>query len=194
MAQAESVTFETEDNYQKQTFRNRTYIATANGMLLLNIPIKHISQGTRGIRDKTHQKYKEVRIENDFPWQKEHWKSIQIAYRSSPFFEYYEDDFAPLFETKQEFLMDFNLKCFEVVSDALSLDFIAEKTSIYQKKISDKIDFRSLVNPKEKQEFDFATYIQVLQKDDAFLSNLSILDLLFNEGTRALTYLEKQKL
>ncbi len=194
MAQAESVTFETEDNYQKQTFRNRTYIATANGMLLLNIPIKHISKGTRGIRDKTHQKYKEVRIENDFPWQKEHWKSIQIAYRSSPFFEYYEDDFAPLFETKQEFLMDFNLKCFEVVSDALYLDFIAEKTSIYQKEISDKIDFRSLVNPKEKQEFDFATYIQVLQKDDAFLSNLTILDLLFNEGTRALTYLEKQKL
>ncbi len=194
MAQAESVTFETEDNYQKQTFRNRTYIATANGVLLLNIPIKHISKGTRGVRDKAHQKYNEVRIENDFPWQKEHWKSIQIAYRSSPFFEYYEDDFAPLFEKKQKYLMDFNLKCFEVVSEALSLDFIPEKTNIYQKEVTDKVDFRNLVNPKEKQEFSFERYTQVLQKDDEFLSNLSILDLLFNEGTRALTYLEKQKL
>lgn len=90
--------------------------------------------------------------------------------------------------------MDFNMNCFEVVSEALSLDLNIVTTSIYEKEITDQVDFRTLVNPKEKWEFNLERYTQVLQKDDAFLSNLSILDLLFNEGTRALTYLEKQKL
>ncbi|PKO99395.1 MAG: hypothetical protein CVU03_02585 [Bacteroidetes bacterium HGW-Bacteroidetes-2] len=194
MAQAKSVVFEVEDNYQKQTFRNRTYIATANGVLLLNIPIKHISKGLRGSRDKIHQKYKEVRIENDFKWQKEHWKSIQIAYRSSPYFEYYEDDIAPLFEKKQTFLMDFNLECFAVIADLLTLEITTQSTSSFELNISDKKDFRFLVETKGLQNFTFDSYTQVLQKEDNFLPNLSILDLLFNEGTRALSYLEKQKL
>jgi len=194
MAQAKLVVFEVEDNYQKQTFRNRTYIATANGILLLNIPIKHISKGLRGSRDKMHQKYKEVRIENDFKWQKEHWKSIQIAYRSSPYFEYYEEDIAPLFEKKQTFLLDFNLECFAVIADLLALEITLEKTTTYELEVSNKQDFRHLVKTKEMQTFAFDSYRQVLQKESSFLPNLSILDVLFNEGTRALSYLEKQKL
>ena len=82
VTQAEHVVLEIEDNYQKQTYRNRTYIAHTNGKLLLNIPIRHVKNGNR-------QKTKNVIIENDFPWQSHHWKSIQTAYKTSPFFEYY---------------------------------------------------------------------------------------------------------
>lgn len=87
IAQSEKVIWEVEDNYQKQTYRNRAYIAHSNGKLLLNIPIKHNKNGVR-------QQTKDVRMENDFPWQDHHWKSLQSAYRTSPFFEYYEDDLA----------------------------------------------------------------------------------------------------
>ena len=92
MLQADLVTLEMEDNFQKQTNRNRMYIYSPNGVQLLNIPVKHSI-------DK-HQKYKDVRIENDFGWQKNHFKSLEAAYRTSPFFEYFEDDFRPLFEKK----------------------------------------------------------------------------------------------
>ena len=91
MAQADKIVFEVEDNYQKQTYRNRAYIAHSNGKLTLNVPIKHSKNGGR-------QKTKEVHVENSFPWQSQHWKSLQTAYRTSPFFEFYEDDLAPLFQ------------------------------------------------------------------------------------------------
>lgn len=192
IVQAESVTFEMFDHYQKQTFRNRCYIATANGPLLLNIPIKHSSSGKRGERDKKHQLYRDVKIENAFPWKKQHWKSIQIAYRSSPFFEFYEDDLAPLFESEDDHLMPFNQKCFEVICDLLGLKISSGYTTSYQKSISEKKDLRSLVEAKKSFSTSFEPYTQVLESQHGFLPNLSILDLLFNEGPNALSYLRRQ--
>src|SRR6187401_2558485 len=95
MAQSDSITFEMEDNFQKQTNRNRTYIYSPNGIQLLNIPVKHS-------KDK-HQKTKDVLIENEFDWQKQHFKSLEAAYRSSPFFEFFEDDIASVFNKKHTF-------------------------------------------------------------------------------------------
>lgn len=194
IAKATTITFEMHDNYQKQTYRNRTFIATPEGPLLLNIPIKHSSKGKRGERERVHQKYKDVRIENDFPWQREHWKSIQIAYRSSPFFEFFEDDFAPLYEKKYSHLMDFNLECFEVIKDALGIDLDVHFTESYEISIGDKVEYRTLASAKNKFDFKNQPYAQVLQKHHDFLPNLSVIDLLFNEGTNALSYLENQKL
>ena len=82
--QSDSITFEIEDNYQKQTYRNRCYIYGANGKLALNIPVKHLTKEGR-------KKTKDTFIENDFPWQQQHFKSLQSAYRSSPFFEFFEN-------------------------------------------------------------------------------------------------------
>ena len=112
--------FENEDNYQKQTYRNRTYIYGANGKLILNIPIKHIN--APGV--KQHQKYKDVKIENDFKWQKQHWKSLKSAYQTSPFFEFYEDDIAPLFHKEERFLMEFNYKCFQIKKTVIVLTYL----------------------------------------------------------------------
>ena len=185
MTQADSVTFEMEDNFQKQTNRNRMYIYSPNGIQLLNVPIKHSI-------DK-HQKYKDVRIENDFGWQKNHFKSLEAAYRTSPFFEYFEDDFRPLFEKKQEFLMDLNLELFELVNSSLGIKIDAQKTSEYFHDVTEYIDFRSLVNGK-KDGTQIEEYTQVFGDKHGFINNLSILDLLFNEGRYAVDYLRNQQL
>lgn len=185
MIQADSVTFEMEDNFQKQTNRNRMYIYSPNGIQLLNVPIKHSI-------DK-HQKYKDVRIENDFGWQKNHFKSLEAAYRTSPFFEYFEDDFRPLFEKKQEFLMDLNLELFELINSSLGIKIEAKKTTEYFHDVTEYIDFRSLVNGK-KDTTQIEEYTQVFDDKHGFLNNLSILDLLFNEGRYAVDYLRNQQL
>jgi len=90
MAQAGQLVFEVCDNYQKQTYRNRCYVAHAHGKLSLNVPIRHSKDGTR-------QRTINLQPENDFPWIDQHWKSLQSAYRTSPYFEYYEDELQPLF-------------------------------------------------------------------------------------------------
>ena len=185
MLQADSVTFEMEDNFQKQTNRNRMYIYSPNGVQMLNIPIKHS-------KDK-HQKYKDVRIENDFGWQKNHFKSLEAAYRTSPFFEYFEDDFRPLFEKKHEFLMDLNFEVFELVNDSLGINIQLEKTTEFFHEVSDYIDFRPLVNGK-KDTTQLQEYNQVFNEKHGFINNVSILDLLFNEGRYAVDYLKNQQL
>lgn len=185
LLQADSVTFEIEDNFQKQTNRNRMYIYSPNGVQMLNIPIKHS-------KDK-HQKYKDVRIENDFGWQKNHFKSLEAAYRTSPFFEYFEDDFRPLFEKKHEFLMDLNFEVFKLVNDSLGISIQPEKTTEFFHEVSDYTDFRPLVNGK-KDTTQLQEYTQVFNEKHGFINNLSILDLLFNEGRYAVDYLKNQKL
>ena len=183
--QSDTIVFENEDNYQKQTYRNRTYIYGANGKLLLSVPIKHSQKNGR-------QLYKEIRIENEFSWQIQHWKSLETAYRTSPFFEYYEDEFAPLFEKKKEFLLDFNYECMQVVIDCLQMDLSYTKTTKFVKEPTDIIDGRNLINAKKEKQYQLQPYIQVFNSIEGFISNLSILDFIFNEVTNALNYLEEQ--
>lgn len=185
MVQANEITFEVEDNFQKQTNRNRMYIYSPNGLQMLNIPIKHN-------KDK-RQKFKDVRIENDFDWQKNHFKSLEAAYRTSPYFEFFEDDFLPIFQKKQEFMMDLNFEIFEIVNNCLGITLPFETTTEYFHKIENKTDFRYLANGK-KDTFINESYIQVFNEKHGFLANLSILDLLFNEGRHAVAYLKKQAL
>jgi len=186
MAKADNIVFEVEDNYQKQTYRNRTYIYGANGKLALNIPIKH-SHNNR-------QLFKDVKIANDTKWQSLHWKSLQSAYRTSPFFEYFEDDLAPLFHSKQDYILDFNFKCLTVIFECLqtNLNYLTSKS--YKLEFSEGLDFRFLVNARKEKEIPFTPYTQVFTNKYAFINNLSILDLLFNEGTNAVEYLESQNL
>lgn len=187
IAQSDEIVFENQDNYQKQTYRNRTYIYGANGKLLLTIPIKHMGNGAK-------QLYKDVRVENEFPWQMHHWKSLQSAYRTSPFFEYYEDDLTHLFEKRKDFLLDFNYECMDIICDCLQLNLTYSKTETYQKDPKDLNDMRILANSKKEKTDHLATYIQVFSDKHGYIPNLSILDLLFNEGTNALTYLENQSI
>ena len=85
------------------------------------------------------------------------------------------------------------MKCFEVVCDCLQIDITFSKSESYQKQVEDLTDFRYLVNAKMEQP-QFEPYTQVFNSKHGFLNNLSILDLLFNEGPNALSYLERQSL
>ena len=188
MAQSEKLVFEMEDNFQKQTNRNRTYIYSPNGIQLLNIPVKHSLEGR-------HQKTKDTKIETAFDWQKQHFKSLEAAYRTSPFFEYFEDDIRPIFEKKHTFLMDLNLETIEIVAKCLRMKFEYDSTTEYFHEVDSStfLDFRTLADGK-KDKSQFESYTQVFDEKHGFLNNLSILDLLFNEGRYALDYLKNQTL
>jgi hypothetical protein len=185
MVNADVVSFEVCDNYQKQTHRNRTEIYGANGKLALTVPVSY-SQNNR-------QLYKDVTIANDGIWQIQHLKSLQSAYSMSPFFEFYIDDLMSLFDKEFKFILDFNLNCFEVLKDSLQLDISTNKTQTFEKDPNDKSDFRPLVNRNYKAN-SFQPYTQVFTEKHGFMANLSILDLLFNEGPNAELYLKKHNL
>ncbi|WP_037321137.1 WbqC family protein [Salegentibacter sp. Hel_I_6] len=194
LVKADKVFFENQDNYQKQTYRNRMYIYDSNGKLLLNIPIRHRSTLTGEPKEAgKHQLYKEVKIENDFEWQKQHWRALKASYQTSPFFEFYEDEVYPLYHTKFEYLIDFNYACLEFVTDALQLDLEINKTSDYILHPQDKNDLRYLIKAKSEQKFNLGHYTQVFQDKHGFISDLSILDLIFNEGPNSLNFLEEQE-
>ncbi|AWG25471.1 WbqC family protein [Flavobacterium kingsejongi] len=186
LAQAENITFEMDDNFQKQTNRNRMYIYSPNGLQMLNIPIKHSND--------LHQKYKDVQIESAFNWQKIHFKSLEAAYRSSPFFEYFEDELMPVFEKKHNFLIDLNYETIEILKSCLGMKFQYDKTIEYFREPQAGItDFRYLANGKKDNTL-FSEYTQVFGEKHGYLNNLSILDLLFNEGRYALDYLKEHTL
>ncbi|MDP2089902.1 MAG: WbqC family protein [Flavobacteriaceae bacterium] len=187
MFQHQEICFEVADNFQKQTYRNRSYIYGANGKLLLNIPVKHNKSNGR-------QKTKEVLIDNDFHWQKNHFKTFQNSYRSSPYFEFYEDDLAPLYHKTYTHLLDFNLKTHEFIIDALQEKLKICYTSDYEIESKKGEDYRFLVEAKKEKKINLTPYTQVFDDKFGFISNLSILDLLFMEGPNALNYLENQQI
>ena len=186
MVKANKLVFEVKDTYQKQTYRNRTNIYAANGKLSLTVPVVY--------SQKNRQLYRDIKIHNEEKWQALHWKSLLSAYSTSPFFEFYEDDLAPLFHYKQKNLMEFNFKCLETIFDCLQLDIDYSKTSVFEKEPNNANDFRYLANARKEKDYNFSEYVQVFSDKLGFISNLSILDLLFNEGPNTINYLKSQTL
>lgn len=185
IVQTNKVVFEVQDNFQKQTYRNRCFIYGANGKQLLTVPLMHN-------KIKAKQKTRDIKIDNSFAWQKLHFKTLQSAYSSSPFFEFYEDDLRPIYQSSFEFLLDLNFKTFEVISEALQLEIPYKKTEEYKLDVAAENDFRFLANAKRKLDLTLKNYVQVFDDKHGYIQNLSILDLLFNEGPNALSYLESQ--
>lgn len=179
----ESVLFEVNDNYQKQTLRNRCEIYGANGKLALTVPVNYTQ--------KNRQQSKDVLISDTTNWQTQHLKSLESAYRMSPFFEFYIDDLTPLFETRFKFLLDLNLKCFEILSQALELNKAVTTTTTYMAFDGTEDDYRFLVNPKAALDLSFKEYTQVFTQKHGFIPNLSTLDLLFNEGPNTVNFLNQ---
>jgi hypothetical protein len=184
MIAAESVTFEVEDTFQKQTNRNRMYIYSPNGIQMLNISVKH---------NDANNNFKDIKIDNQYNWQKNHFKSLEAAYKNSPFYEYFIDDLQPIFEKKPEFMLDLNFEIFERINDALGIFIPFDKTTEYFHEVNDKTDYRYLANGK-KDATQIEPYTQVFENKHGFINNLSILDLLFNEGRYAVDYLKQQHL
>ena len=180
---ADNILFEVSDNYQKQTFRNRTYIYGANGKLGLFIPVIHTH--------KNRELFKDVKISYDSNWMDLHLKSLQSAYRSSPYFEYFEYDFIKLYSEKEKFLADFNIKCIKLISNLLDLDLDYKISNEYVEKTNDIIDLRDLSNARKEKKIDTPKYIQVFESKHGYINNLSILDLIFSEGPNSVSIIAK---
>lgn len=178
---SDSIIFEFEDNFQKQSYRNRCYIYNSNGKQLLTIPVKYSSK-------KGKIKAKDIVIENDIPWQDNHFKSLQSAYRTSPFFDFLEEDIAPIFSKKYKYLYDVNIDTFLFVMDTLQFDANFTKTIVYQSKNTIN-DFRFLADRKHQPKKQVESYTQMFDDKHGFIPNLSILDLLFMEGPNSISYL-----
>ncbi len=186
LIKSKEVVFEVCDNYQKQTYRNRSDIYSAKGKLLLSVPVSY----TQKLRQKT----KDVLISSVDDWQSKHLKSFDSAYRMSPFYEFYIDDLMPIFKTEFKYLLDLNLKCFELLTKALELEISTRLSEDFTIPDNSSYDFRNLVNTKKNNAFQFNKYTQVFTEKHGYINNLSILDLLFNEGPNSINYLESQTL
>lgn len=186
MLNANHIVFEVCDNYQKQTYRNRASIYGANGRLDLNVPVIY--------SQKNRQLYKDVKIFNTENWQTQHLKSLESAYRTSPFYEFYIDDLMPLFTSEFDTIMAFNFKCLELVFECMQLPFEYSTTTTFELEPKNSLDARPLSNSRKEIPQHFKSYAQVFDDKHGFLSNLSILDLLFNEGPNTELYLKSQPL
>ena len=185
IANAKEVIFEVDDNYQKQTYRNRCYIYGPNGKQLLNIPTKHLTSSSK-------KKTKDTLVNQSGAWQIQHLKSIQIAYRNSPFFEFYEDDLLPILTKNYKYLLDLNIETHLFITDALQIDNSFKKSQTYEENPLN--DFRYLANAKQELSIQFDSYIQMFDDKFGFIPNLSILDLLFMEGPNSSSFLENKSL
>ena len=169
--------------FVKQTYRNRAVIAAESGAQQLTIPVIH-DGGRVAMRD--------VRISEHGNWRHQHWNSLVSAYRKSPFFEYYADDFAHFYEEKDGFLLDFNLRLHTVVSELLGLERSVKFLSSAEVDAAAAIDMRSIAEPKSLASMQCACgqpYYQVFAQRNGFIPSLSIVDLLFNTGPEGLLVL-----
>ena len=183
--QHSEVLIEAHENYQKQSYRNRCRIMGPNGLQDLNIPIAKSGKKKTPIT--------EVQIFEDDLWQKNHWKSIETAYNSSPFFLYYADYFEDLYRQKPASLFEFNWGIMKSIFEILELNQILRTTDSFVKNYKGATDLRELIHPKKRNvfdnQYDSKSYIQVFSERHQFAANLSILDLIFNLGPEAESYL-----
>lgn len=180
------VTVEKYCHYTKQTYRNRCLIATANGVQALSIPIEK----PETLKCMT----KDIRIASHGNWQHLHWNAIVSAYQSSPFFEYYEDDFRPFYEKKFDFLFDFNEELRLLLCRSLDLETAVRYSSDYETDFQG-YDLREAIHPKKEYAgnvpaITLKPYYQVFGQRYGFQENLSVIDLLFNMGPESLLILQ----
>jgi hypothetical protein len=179
--QSDRVILDLHDSYVKQTYRNRCYIAAANGKLSLNIPIIH--QG-----GSASPAYRSIIIDNDQHWAQNHFKSLRSAYKSSPFFEFYEDEIRALYVNVPASLMEWNIKLMNWIARKLYISFDPSEALDYQK---DQLA-TYLITVKKDHTTSLEPYIQVFQEKHGFLPHLCILDVLFNLGPATRAYLLHQ--
>ena len=180
LANAAHITIEKQDNYVKQTYRNRCVIASANGLQTLSIPIVR--------PDSLKCLTKDIQIAEHGNWRHLHWNAIVSAYNSTPFFEYYEEDFRPFYEKKYTFLFDFNEELRTLICSLIDISPLISYSSEFVKEIeSPDLDLRELIHPKKESYIkNFKSYYQVFETKYGFQPNLSIIDLLFNMGPESI--------
>ncbi len=179
---------EDDENYIKQTYRNRCIIAGPNGKEILTVPVE------RGSFHKVH--IRDVRIDYDVPWQRLHLRALHTAYRSSPFYEYYIEELETIFRKKTRYLLDLDVMLLESLLQTIGIECRIRFTEkyVHEENETSYLDYRERIHPKKNREdplFRHPVYHQVFDDRHGFLEGLSIIDLLFNEGPDTAQILEK---
>jgi len=184
---AENVLIEQHEHYNKQSYRNRCVILSANGPLKLTIPVKNL---------KPKQMISEVEIAYKENWRVNHWRAIQSAYNNSPYFEYFEQDIKHFYESDYTYLLDYNLKQLKLLLNLLRVEKKFSLSQTFEKTVAQGIDLRPYSDPKMSYTNDsivrevlICNYYQTFETKLNFAPNLSALDLLFNKGLESLDYL-----
>lgn len=176
------------DNYSKQSYRNRTQILSANGILNLSIPIK---------KNKSEKVVNAIEISYKEDWQKNHWRAITSAYKNSPYFDFFEDDLKVFYSNKYNLLIDYNTDQLKFIVKVLKQKKNIQLTKQYESNPDSVIDLRTIIHPKQSYLSDKLvankldqSYYQTFENKISFTPNLSILDLLFNKGLQTIDYLK----
>ena len=184
LVQSETVSIDLDEPYRKQTLRNRCWIASPNGPLALTIPVvKFVPY---------HTPMHDIRISDHGNWRHLHWNALKSSYGRTPFFEFYEDDFAPFYERKWEFLADYNQALQELVLGELGVESGA--WSVEGEESNRTAESLRLANPRNVSDLMInilPPYYQLFSDRNGFMADLSIVDLLFNLGPESILYLTR---
>ena len=176
-----SVLIDIHEPFQKQTYRSRCEIMTANGRMNLSVPVER--------PDGSSTVFNNVLISYQEDWQKDHLRSIESAYRKTPYYEYYIDQLIEIFQKKHELLWQLNQELCNFMIDKMALSAECEFST--KPSVLAENDFRVTLNPKNDTGFRAHRYIQPFEETHGFQANLSSLDLLFNEGPNSISILQE---
>jgi hypothetical protein len=178
---ADKVLVESEENYLKQSYRNRCYILSAHGPQPLSVPVYLGSQHKTPL--------KEIRIDYSKRWQQVHLRAITASYSSSPYFQFYIENIEKIIARKTDFLFDLNMELTGSVLKMLGLNINMARTTDFKPVVEAEYDFRYIISPKRNPQFIVKEYIQVFDTSKGIDHRLSIIDLIFNTGPEAIKYL-----
>jgi len=181
ISQADEIFIEREENYLKQSYRNRCYILSSHGSQLLSVPVY------LGSLHKTL--VKDIRIDYSKRWQQVHLRAMTASYNSSPYFEFYFENIEKIISKNHNFLLDLNMELTESVLEILKVNKTIFYTTIFEPVGDIENDFRYKITPKGKSHFAVKEYFQVFNNVEGFVPGLSIIDLVFNMGPDAVEYL-----
>jgi hypothetical protein len=181
ISRADEILIEREENYQKQTYRNRCYILSAHGPQILSVPVLMGSLHKTAIKD--------IRIDYSKRWQQVHLRAMIASYKASPYFEFYFENVEKIISGNHDFLLDLNMQLTESIMQILRLRKNISYTTCFEAAGVIKNDFRYKINPKIESDFAYRKYLQVFDSKKGFVPNLSIIDLLFNMGPETFEYL-----
>lgn len=181
LSEADEALIEKEENYVKQTYRNRCCILSAHGPHILSVPVLMGSVHKTAI--------KKIRIDYSKRWQQVHLRAMIAAYRSSPYFDYYFESIDQIISAGHEYLLDLNIGLISLINSVLGINTRITYTSHFEPVTDDQADFRYSVSPKKHEQRIYREYQQVFQHEKGFVPGLSIADLIFNMGPDSYRYL-----
>lgn len=181
ISKADEAVIEKEENYLKQSYRNRCYILSAHGPQLLAIPVYQGSLHKTPIKD--------IRIDYSKRWQQVHLRALKASYSSSPYYQFYFENIESIISKENIFLIDLNMELLELLMKMLKLNQKISYSTNFEPEGTSENDQRYSISPKKTSAYRGKEYMQVFGNTNGFIPGMSILDLIFNVGPEAFSYL-----